>query len=155
MRRSLSGCLAVGTVIAALGVACSTSGPADIAYGQDECDYCKMTIADKRFGSEFISNKGKVYKFDSIECLAAFQITGGAALPSPKTMWVTDFSHPGTFLSIDQAALIASARQKSPMGVGLLAVGSEREAKRLIEAVGGDLVSWQQTQALVTKEWKL
>jgi copper chaperone NosL len=134
---------------------CSSPGPADINYGQDQCTYCKMTIADKRFGAELVTHKGKIYKFDSIECLAAFQLTGGDASKIPLSMWVTDFSQPGTFLNVDQAAIIAAARQKSPMGVGLVAVATSDQAKKLIEAVGGNSLNWEQIRSLVSNEWHL
>ena len=40
-----------------------------IAYGQDECEYCKMMVMDHRYGSEMVTDKGKVYTFDAAECL--------------------------------------------------------------------------------------
>ena len=42
---------------------CSTA-PQPIRIGQDNCDFCKMTISDNRFGAEIITKKGKVYIFD-------------------------------------------------------------------------------------------
>ncbi|MDX1911017.1 MAG: hypothetical protein SFV22_06010, partial [Saprospiraceae bacterium] len=56
----LSGCLNM--------VACST-GPEPIRYGQDNCHACKMTLTDRRFGAEIVTKKGKVYKFDDLNCL--------------------------------------------------------------------------------------
>ena len=43
-----------------------------IDYGADECDYCKMIIMDQRYGSELVTEKGKVYTFDAAECLIEY-----------------------------------------------------------------------------------
>jgi copper chaperone NosL len=136
-------------------LACGDRGPAEIHYGQDQCDHCKMTIADKKFGSELVTVKGKVYKFDSIECLAAYHVTAGLGAGEIHSMWVTDFSQPGSFLNVERAAIIASERQKSPMGIGLVAVATPEQAIRLIEVVGGKIISWEQVRTLVTSDWHL
>ncbi len=155
MRRFMAAIPPALGVIAMLFIACGSHGPAEIHYGQDQCDYCKMTIADKSFGSELATAKGKVYKFDSIECLAAYQVTSKLGAEDIHSMWVTDFSQPGSFLNIDQATIIASERQKSPMGVGLVAVNSPEHATRLIEVVGGKIIPWEQVRALVAADWHL
>ena len=49
--------------------ACS-KGHQPINYGEDECEFCKMMVMDKRYGAELVTDKGKIYFFDSIECLA-------------------------------------------------------------------------------------
>lgn len=136
-------------------LSCSKPGPVTINYGQDECDHCKMTIADQKFGSELVTTKGKAYKFDSIECLAAYRYRTELSAGDIHSMWVTDFSRPGTFLSVEAAAIIAAERAKSPMGMGLVAVGSAQEAAKLIQVVGGKTLPWDQIIALVATDWKL
>lgn len=144
------------TLILALQLlSCGDRGPAEIHYGQDQCDHCKMTIADKKFGSELVTSKGKVYKFDSIECLAAYHVTAKLAAKDIPSMWVTDFSQPGSFLNVNRASIIASERQKSPMGVGLVAVSTPEQAKRLIEVIGGKILQWDQVRELVSADWHL
>ena len=155
MRRIMAAKYLPLAVIAMLFGACGTHGPAEIHYGQDQCDYCKMTIADKSFGSELVTAKGKVYKFDSIECLAAYQVKSKLGAEDIHSIWVTDFGQPGSFLNIDRATIVATERQKSPMGVGLLAVNSPQQAGRLIEAVGGKIMAWEQVRAMVAADWNL
>lgn len=70
-------------------------------------------------------------------------------------MWVTDFNHPGSFLNTERAVIIVTESQRSPMGVGLIAVDSPQQAKRLIETVGGKTLQWSEVGALVTSEWHL
>jgi hypothetical protein len=48
------------------------SGPQPINFGKDSCAECNMTIVDKRFGAEFVTGKGKVFKFDDVNCMVEF-----------------------------------------------------------------------------------
>ncbi len=73
-----------------------SKGPKPIEYGSDNCDYCRMLITDPKFGTEFINDKGKVYKFDSVECLAAFSTE--PADDMEHSMWITDFFNPGVLV---------------------------------------------------------
>jgi copper chaperone NosL len=134
---------------------CSAPGPSPIAYGTDACDYCRMTIADEAFGSERVTTKGKVYKFDSIECMAASDLDAHEDQAPVRSRWVTDFAHPGRFLDLEQAFIVATERVKSPMGVGLVAVGTPEEAERLTSEQGGRIISWDEARRLVAGQWNL
>ena len=46
-----------------------TIEPQPITYGLEACSSCKMTIVDPRFASEIVTRKGKVFKYDAIECM--------------------------------------------------------------------------------------
>ena len=59
------------SLITILISACS-KGPQPINYGEDECEFCKMMVMDKRYGAELVTDKGKIYFFDSIECLVGY-----------------------------------------------------------------------------------
>lgn len=134
---------------------CGGYTPEEIHYGSDQCDYCKMTIADKSFGSELITAKGKVLKYDSIECLAAADIAFASKSQDVHSRWLTDFTQPGQFLDANEAWIIAAERQRSPMGVGLIAVGTEQSANQLISEVGGRTISWGEALKIVAEAWKI
>ena len=134
---------------------CNGFTPKEIQYGIDQCDYCKMTIADQSFGSELITQKGKVLKYDAIECLAAADIGFAGKSQEVHSRWVTDFRRPGKFLDANTAWIVASERQKSPMGVGLLAADSEQAAQQLIDESGGRIVSLSEVREIVKAAWKL
>ena len=155
MRRNPLYCYLTSLSAALLVVSCSALGPVEIQYGQDQCDYCKMTIADKRFGSELVTDKGKVFKFDSIECLAAFHSSGHTGTEGATSLWVTNFTQPGVFLRVDHAVIIATMREKSPMGVGLVAVGTTEQARQTIQTVGGNVLTWEEVQRMVANKWHL
>lgn len=150
MRRSFLQTLMLVIVLAG----CGARGPAPINYGTDLCDYCDMTIADKAFGTEMVTTKGKILKYDSIECLAAAEFERGSNADIHSS-WTTDFNHPGQFLNSDEAVIVATDRQKSPMGIGLVAVSTRAAADDLITAKGGQVITWNETIQLVVESWKL
>ena len=43
-----------------------------LAYGEENCTECWMTLEDDRYGAELLTRTGRAYPFDSIECLVAF-----------------------------------------------------------------------------------
>ncbi len=51
---------------------CSTE-PEPIRFGEDKCAYCQMMIAEPNYGAELVTEKGRVYKFDAVECLVNYQ----------------------------------------------------------------------------------
>ncbi|RMD99433.1 MAG: nitrous oxide reductase, partial [Calditrichaeota bacterium] len=86
-------------------VSCSPS-PQPISFGQDSCDYCKMTIVDPKFSSELVTRKGKVYKFDSIECLAGFVMEKMPDRNKIHSLWVANFNQPDQFLPAATAVFL-------------------------------------------------
>lgn len=134
---------------------CGGNKPVPIQYGHDQCDYCKMTIADASFGTELITGKGKVLKFDSIECLAAADLEKARSGETVRSLWVTNFNTPETFLNVTDAAIILAHRQRSPMGIGLVAVDSDEAATELIREVGGNEMNWDEIRRHVARAWSL
>jgi|GEM_PF-584945 len=131
-------------------VAGCAAGPVPIAYDQDGCDFCRMQISDPRYGAELITRTGKVHKFDSIECLASFYSSLRDSA-SVRSLWVSDYRKPGTFVPAREALFIHHAGPGSPMGRGLLALqaGSEAAAGGV---PAGDTLSWSQVVELVARE---
>jgi copper chaperone NosL len=115
--------------------------PEPINYGVDICAHCNMKIMDKRYGAEFVSSKGKIFKFDSGECLIEYVAQN--SIPENDGMkLVTDFSNPGNLINTSEATFIISQRLPSPMGAFLTAFSSKKAAQAKIEEVGGELYNW-------------
>lgn len=57
--------------IISLGIffSCSPKGPEKINFGKDQCELCKMGIEDPKFATELITEKGRIYKFDDLNCM--------------------------------------------------------------------------------------
>lgn len=129
----------LGIVFATFAVACSQD-PRPIAYDADACAYCRMQISDARFGAELITTKGKVYTFDSIECLLQFHRQASAA-GDVRSVWVSDYRHPGTLISASSATYVRLGAGRSPMGRGMVAVASEGDA-RVVASGAGSIRRW-------------
>ncbi len=134
-----------------LMLSCS-KGPEPIVVGRDVCEYCKMVIADKRFAAEVITKKGRVYKFDAIECMIAYYNENEQDI---RSAYVVDFNSPNTFLPAESAYYVRSEGIRSPMGMNLSAFKSKEEAERAIrEAKGGEILDFGAVRNLVKKEYK-
>lgn len=113
-----------------------------IHYGSDACDFCRMTITDPKYGGELITSKGRVYKFDAAECMAAFYKSHQSATIKFTRMAVTDFSHPGKMLDIKQAVLFQGDQINSPMGANIAAFPDRQSIKKIAVAGSGKLLEW-------------
>jgi len=118
-----------------------TPSPEPIRYGTDECAYCKMTIADRRFGAEIVSTKGKVYKFDAIECMVHTLRTMNES--HVAHILVTDFHMPGTLVDARLAWYLRSEQFPSPMGADVSAYANRAAAEQARSRYPGDVLSWQ------------
>jgi copper chaperone NosL len=139
--------LAFAALMLSLG-ACA-SGPQPIAYGEDECAHCQMAIMDQRYGTVLVTAKGKVYKFDSIECMADFQATEKLSDAQP---YVTAYNAPGQLVKVEDALIVHSEQLPSPMG-GNLTAFTDRPADELAQQYGGTVISqWTRVLELVQKQ---
>ena len=94
--------------------ACSIE-PEPLIYGKDQCHSCKMTLIDKKFGAELVTTKGKVYKFDDINCLFNFYNEGSVNKEDFRLKLVVDFSRPEKLIDAEKAVYLKSGEIKSPM----------------------------------------
>ena len=69
--------------------------PQEIIYGQDACHFCSMTIVDKQHGAELVTDKGKIYKFDAIECMINHLSENTYPI---EHYLVTDYNEPEKFI---------------------------------------------------------
>lgn len=119
-----------------------TPSPEPINYGEDECEYCKMRVTDNKYGSEIVTDKGKVYKFDSIECLIEFALEKNIIGDVNQTFLVTNFANPGNLIDTRTAVYVQNDDYRSPMGLNVSAFGSESEAQKFLSENGGRKLSW-------------
>jgi copper chaperone NosL len=146
VRLTILGLLAPLLVLAA----CGGRGPQPIALGQENCDYCRMTIGDGRYAGEAVSDKGKVRKFDSVECLASF-VVGNRATGAASAVWVADYDHPGSWLAADTARFLRAASGRSPMGLGIMAFASDAALEAARAREGGEAMRWPDVLALIER----
>lgn len=94
--------------------ACSPK-PEPIVYGSDMCYTCKMTIMDKHFGGEVVTRKGKVYKFDDINCMVNFLNSGYLDDREVAFRLVVDYAQPAKLVDATQAFYLKSGEIYTPM----------------------------------------
>ena len=126
-------------------VGCNT-GPRPLVAGQDGCDFCRMMIADTRFGGELVTRTGRVHTFDSIECLASYLSTADTA--GMRGIWVADFASK-RLVPAESARYVVGGKIHSPMGRDLASFAPTAAAEALRQTYQGDVLTWQEVVALV------
>ena len=129
-------------------VSCSAQ-PSPIEFGTDTCDYCRMTIADEQYGAEIVTNKGRVYKYDAVECMVGAIIAGDIDNNKIVMQLVIDHANPTVLTDAADAAYLRSPELRSPMGMNLTSFGTIENARKTRARHPGEILTWEETQALV------
>ncbi len=120
-----------------------TPKPEPIDYGKDVCDFCKMNITDNKFAAELITHKGKVFKFDAIECLFNYK-KNYLQESQVHSEYVNDFSMPGELIDLTKAYFLKSEVFRSPMGLNVLSFESKDSLEKIKMQNGGTELSYQE-----------
>jgi copper chaperone NosL len=129
-------------------LACNT-GPQAIDYGNDGCQYCKMTIVDKIHGAELITDKGKVYKFDAAECMINY--VNENKKTEIGSLLTNYHEEPTSFITNKEASFLISKNLPSPMGAYLTAFKSKAKAEEMIAEKGGTIYTWDELNTYLNK----
>lgn len=113
-----------------------------IEYGVDNCDFCKMGIVDNKHASQVVTDKGKNYKFDAIECMLSYKAENEQNQGPYLHVLVSDLVNPGNLIPAEEAVFIISKNIPSPMGAFLSATKTNQEAKKLIEQNSGEIYTY-------------
>ncbi|HNG90859.1 MAG TPA: nitrous oxide reductase accessory protein NosL, partial [Saprospiraceae bacterium] len=140
---------AVGiTLFGAMSFAACGSGPEPIRWGQDNCHTCKMTLTDRRFGAEIVTTKGKVYKFDDLNCLAGYLRSGTTPAGEIGQVVAVDFKKTDQFVDVQKAHYLFTEKLKSPMRADIASFSSQQDLEAVQKELGGgQVITWQQVQA--------
>lgn len=122
---------------------CSNS-PEPINYGEDACDYCRMSIVDKQHAAQLVTNKGKNYKYDAIECM--MNDLRNWERPPVAIHLVADYSNPGIMTDALSASYLISKEIPSPMGEFLSAFADESKRDEFYNLSGGESFKWAQLE---------
>ncbi len=118
--------------------------PEKINYGNEACHFCKMTIVDKQHAAEVVTTKGKVFKYDAIECMINdLKQKEGTNI---ALLLINDFAEPGKLIDANTATYLISKQIKSPMGAFLSGFKSKKEATKTKEESGGSIYTWTEVQ---------
>jgi copper chaperone NosL len=118
--------------------------PEPFKYGTDVCYMCKMGIADSKFGSELLTKKGKVYKFDDTGCMIRFLKSGGIEEKEISGLVTINYEKQNDFLDVNKTVFIVSTAIKSPMGFNLASFDKQKAAAKFVNESGGQILSWKE-----------
>lgn len=122
-------------------ISCSVE-PEAIKYGENSCDFCRMTIVDQLHGAEIVSSKGKIYKFDASECMLNFKKENSEL---EIAMHLTNhYLEPGELIDATTATFLISEEIPSPMGGNLSAFASLEEAEQIQNKHSGIILTWNE-----------
>ena len=124
-----------------------TPSPVSIIYGKDGCEYCKMTIMDKRFAAEWVTETSKVFRFDDVHCLVAFRTTN----KSEGTAYINDYSGGVEMQKAEELLFLKANNIKSPMGGNVAAFKDPSSLKKLMNESQGTQLTWAEVQVEMNK----
>lgn len=117
------------------------SGPEALNYGQDDCDYCGMKMVENKYGAEIITEKGKVYKFDDLNCMLDYK-SENMGEEKVSQFLVIDFSSPGKLIDATSAYFLKSDTLRSPMGANAAAFEKSDSLERYLSLLQGEKINW-------------
>jgi copper chaperone NosL len=115
--------------------------PKAISYGSDNCTFCKMTVVDAQHAAEVVTDKGKVYMFDAIECMVNYIDQNREK--EYAFYLVNDFQSPKALIDAQASFYLISKAIPSPMGAFLSAFETEEEALKMKSEKGGTVYDWK------------
>jgi copper chaperone NosL len=130
-------------VITACFYSCSVK-PEPLNFGKDGCYTCKMTLMDQKFGSEIVTKKGKIYKFDDVNCLISFYKSGYEPVDNIEHTLIVDFLKPGELLEAKTAKFIQSDAIRSPMASQVAAFSGDQNLDSLLKEWNGKVTTWNE-----------
>lgn len=117
--------------------------PPDVRLGEDTCDECRMIISEARFSATYVTRQGETRRFDDIGDMFLFYTKHTEDV---ATFWVHDYET-DDWLKADQAFFVVSPSLHTPMGHGIVAVGSKSRAEALAAEVQGTILTFNEVLA--------
>ena len=129
-----------GVVILLLTISCKVE-PQAIDYGKDQCSFCVMNIVDKTHAAQYVTKKGKQFKFDAIECMV--NDVSEKNEEELAILLVANYGNPGEMIPAKTATYLISKEIKSPMGAYLSAFSTLEKAQELQQKHTGEIYTWE------------
>ena len=136
-------------------ITCKKKTPVAIQPKEHACKYCQMKIIDLRFNAQLVTPKGKVYHFDSIECLFTYHLTHHPKSQFDKgfKLYVKDFLNKKQYLEAGKALYMQSNLLSSPMGANLSAYHDHDSLNWALKKYKGNALNFKQAHEYVSNIW--
>ena len=115
--------------------------PQAIQLNKDNCHNCEMTIADKRFGAELMTTKGKIHKFDDLSCMMRYLKRDSSQ--AIESFYVSDYLAPHALVLAQKSFFIKGDQVASPMGGNTAAFSNRDSAMLYAEKLNALMVDWK------------
>lgn len=124
---------------------CSTA-PEPLVFGKDGCFTCKMTLMDNKYGAEIVTKKGKVYKFDDLNCLMNFYKADLESEENIAHILVIDFANPEQLIDAQRANYVQAEQIRSPMASHVAAFDTSESLEKFNAEWNGKEMNWSELQ---------
>lgn len=131
-------------IVLTISIGACGSGPQPINFENENCDFCKMTISDSRFGAEIVTKKGKAFKFDDLHCIKGYLQDGKIKPDEIGNIYFIDFSMPGNLIAEPKSHLLQNDQLNSPMGSNTVAFGSKDSLEAYKALFSGKEITWEE-----------
>ncbi len=108
-----------------------------IVEGVDICENCKMTVMEKKFAAEIVTNKGRTFIFDDLKCLNNYLSANSITKEEIKFILVTDYFHPDKLIPANNAVFYYSEELHTPMNGKTVALSDSGDLIKIQEEYTG------------------
>lgn len=120
-----------------------TAKPEPFKFGTDVCYTCKMGIVDAKFGSELVTKKGKIYKFDDVGCMIRFMKSETVRASEYNQILVVNYEKENDLMDVNKSTFVVGEQIKSPMNFHVAAFSNTESAKQFMLKTQGKLLEWK------------
>lgn len=138
---------AVVAGLSLLLISCSQTGISPIKLHKDNCNFCKMTIADGRFAAELITDKGRVYKFDDVSCMMRYATQNKKH--NYRQKFVNDYNADNVLIDAGTAFFIYSEKVRSPMRGDIAGFATKESAEKYAKEWNAEIFEWEKLSSKV------
>lgn len=118
--------------------------PEPLTMGKDACYTCKMTLMDDKFGAEIVTKKGKIYKFDDLNCMVNFNNSGYEPEENIEHRLVVNFTKTDKLIDATNSFYYQSAKINSPMGSHVAAFENKEDYEKFNSEWPGTTLTWNE-----------
>ena len=116
--------------------------PRPIKFGEDVCHHCKMKLMDPKYGAEVVTQKGKIFIFDDVNCLMSFRESEDGKNQEFKHILIVDYDNPEMLSDATLSFYLKSEQFKTPMASNIVAFSDYETLKKYKSEHGGVYLAW-------------
>jgi len=116
-----------------------------VDYGKDACAHCRMTIVDHRYAAELVTEKGRAYKFDDLQCMR--QLMAAEKPQGHSLLFVESYlGQPNAPLDATKAVYLKHEFFATPMNGHYAAFASAADAQSFMDSLNIPALRWEELE---------